>query len=204
MIKIDYKLLNSFKELGVKKAKDALSGYSEELVGKTIQKNFSFERMQSVLEASVKEANESTQSEFNESDMFIAPIQIPTFGANAVEPMKETKEVKKVVDLFTEKAETVSIETAKINEKIFVANLDDLLPPDFSPCFVPMGDKFIFYPLSYWIWDWVEKTPDWKERVVEYPRIKEHQFLYSLIYYINLYGSFTVRETRNGEYKTLI
>lgn len=210
-MKIDYDLINTFPQLGLYQSKAAIAGYAEENFGLKIQRNLSYENMVKKLEEHVAKIAPAPVEKFK--------LEVPVVDVELEEALESTpvvETVTKAVDLITKDAieniqtdaflETIKIaEMAKAvsNSNDRKADLMSLLPPDFKPCFTPMGNHETFYPLSYWINDWIQATPDWCYRINEYERIQEHKFLYTLVYYIALYGKFVIRETRNSEFVTL-
>ena len=56
----------------------------------------------------------------------------------------------------------------------------------------------------YWILDWIlENGKDWKTKIDQHPRETDHPILKTVLYYIQMHGSVTVRESRNSRYHTL-
>lgn len=208
-MKIDYDLINSYKQLGVYKSKAALGAYAEEEFGLKIQRNLSFENMIVRLEEHVKASSPITKFILNEpkTDVDLEVLTVPkveTFELDVADVNPE--DAKKIVDSIKEQltGNDISALAKQVASRNEVAKtIEEILPPDFKPCFTPMGNIETFYPLSYWINDWIQEHENWKEIIHEYPRIQEHKFLYTLLYYIHKHGSFTIRETRNGAYITL-
>ena len=54
--------------------------------------------------------------------------------------------------------------------------------------------------LSYWLYQWIENTPDWINRIVEYPNVGDRKMLKTVAYYVLLKGSVRIRESRNSAY----
>lgn len=77
------------------------------------------------------------------------------------------------------------------------------LPDNFSPNLHLMGRSPGYATLPWWIYQWIEATPDWKSRPYSFEHASAHQTLLSLIYYINRDGSVMIRETRNSSFITL-
>ncbi|QAY01275.1 inhibitor of prohead protease [Aeromonas phage ZPAH1] len=64
------------------------------------------------------------------------------------------------------------------------------------------GKQYMNCP--YWILDWILETgPTWKSKISENPRVSDHAMLKTVLYYIVINGSVTVRESRNSQYHTL-
>lgn len=106
------------------------------------------------------------------SEPILTPIKTPV-----VEIKKEQPEVKNEIIIKKEK--------------------------EFEPTFTLMGSSLSnagYYTLAWWIFDWIKKTEDWKEKINEYPNNNEHNILKTLVYYINKNGSVDVRETRNSQF----
>lgn len=78
-----------------------------------------------------------------------------------------------------------------------------VLPKGFNPSFALIGSTPGYYTLAWWLWDWIETTPDWKNKIHECQHTRDHNILYSLVYYIQKNKSVQVRETRNSKYFTL-
>lgn len=206
-MKIDYDLINSYKQLGVYKSKAALGAYAEETFGLKIQRNLSYENMVARLEehvgvpAAPKFVLTETKIDVELEDLTTPETQTFKLDVADVKP----DDAKKFVDI---KEQLTGSDISELAKHVATRNevaktIEEILPPDFKPCFTPMGNIETFYPLSYWINDWIQENENWKEIIHEYPRIQEHKFLYTLLYYIHKHGSFTIRETRNGAYITL-
>lgn len=77
------------------------------------------------------------------------------------------------------------------------------LPKDFQPSFQLMGSAPGYYTLPYWINDWIEKTPNWKENIDDCNHHNATNILKTLLYYIQRNGSVVIRESRNSKFITL-
>ncbi|ADQ53085.1 Inh inhibitor of prohead protease gp21 [Aeromonas phage 65] len=65
-----------------------------------------------------------------------------------------------------------------------------------------VGQQYMNCP--YWILDWIlENGKDWKTKIETHPRETDHPILKTVLYYIQIHGSVTVRESRNSRYHTL-
>lgn len=206
-MKIDYELISTFPQLGLYQSKAAIADYAESEFGLKIARNLSYENMVKKLEKHVGESEPASIKRTFELEIPTNDVELDAAIENTVQEITTSMD-EKIVKTITspEFIESVTIETfakAVSNSNDRKAELMNLLPPDFKPCFTPMGNHETFYPLSYWINDWIQATPDWYTRINEYERIQEHKFLYTLVYYIALYGKFVIRETRNSEYVTL-
>lgn len=205
-MKIDYELIKTFPAMGLYQSKAAIADYAESEFGLKIQRNLSFENMVKKLEDHVG-ADKAPAKPINRPDAaMIEEVQTPAPEIveikTVVVPDPELVEIQvKIPETTYEEIAEMAKVVAKTNDR--KSDLLNLLPPDFKPCFVPMGEIEGFYPLSYWINDWIQSTPDWCYKVHEYPRVQEHKFLYTLIYFIAKFGKFMIRETRNGQYVTL-
>ena len=200
-MKIDYELINTFPQLGLYQSKSAIAGYAEENFGLKIPRNLSYENMLKKLEDHVATSVPAPNSKTFKLEEPTVDVELN----DAIDSLAEDVDTV-ITDVESQYVPTVKIqemakEVAKTNDK--KTDLMNLLPPDFKPCFVPMDDVESFYPLSYWINDWIQETPDWYYKVNEYPRVQEHKFLYTLVHFIAKFGKFTIRETRNGAYVTL-
>lgn len=209
MSKLDYELINSFPQLGLYQSKAALASYAEENFGLKIQRNLAYDNMLKKLEEFVG-ADRVVVTVTKPSFVLDTPVNDPELdaaihkAADEILDMVDQHKVEVITSpdfIDSTKIETMAKEVVKSNDR--KADLMALLPPDFKPCFTPMGEIEGFYPLSYWIYDWIQETADWQWKINEYPRVQEHKFLYTLVYFIATYGKFMIRETRNGEYVTL-
>lgn len=79
----------------------------------------------------------------------------------------------------------------------------DLKQKEFFPEISLLGDKPGYYTCPWWIFDWISTTPDWKNKLSEFPYTHSINIVKSLIYYINKNGSVDIRETRNSKFYTL-
>ena len=77
------------------------------------------------------------------------------------------------------------------------------LPADFSPTVNLIGKNPGYATLPWWIYQWIDSTPDWKENPNSCPHYAAHSTILSLIYYINRNGSVLIRETRNSSFVRL-
>ena len=77
------------------------------------------------------------------------------------------------------------------------------LPENFAPAITLIGQTPGFYTLPWWIYDWITKNPDWKQRPNDYERKQELIILLSFIYFIKRDGSVKIRESRNSTFQIL-
>lgn len=80
------------------------------------------------------------------------------------------------------------------------------LPEHFSPTIILMGaggSRKGFCTLPYWIFDWINQNPNWKDDPDACLHFSARDTLRSLIYFIRRDGDVTIRETRNSSYHTL-
>ncbi|CAL1777585.1 minor head protein inhibitor of protease [Tegunavirus sp. BRC001] len=77
------------------------------------------------------------------------------------------------------------------------------LPEGFSPAFTLIGPAPGYYTLSWWIYEWIRDTPNWKTEIHRFQHASAHNTLYTLLYYIEKNGSVLIRETRNSSFITL-
>lgn len=211
-MKIDYELIDGYAQLGTYQAKSALAEYAKSTFNIKIQQNLSFENMKARLEEHV---SKNSAKEKSETKFKITTIEEELEQTKQDRKLKIKADLKDPVridasyevtkeDLEDKEIKSFADKVVEHNEQLTrKEELLGLLPPDFKPCFNPMGEIETFYPLSYWINDWIQETDNWMQKVNEYPRVQEHKFLYTLIYYIAINGQFTIRETRNSQFITL-
>lgn len=121
-------------------------------------------------------------------------------------PVVEVIEVKRIVEQEPSHIVVQAIlkeEPEAAVEKVEESIVDDVLPPGFSPAITLIGPAPGFYTLPWWIYDWITKNPDWKQRPRDYERKHELIVLLSLIYFIKRDGSVKIRESRNSTFVIL-
>lgn len=65
-----------------------------------------------------------------------------------------------------------------------------------------VGQQYMNCP--YWILDWIlENGKEWKTKIHNHPRTTDQPLLKTVLYYIQIHGSVTVRESRNSRFHTL-
>lgn len=134
-----------------------------------------------------------------------------------------------IVDAIKSGEVVITAPTTPIEDTLLV-NLPVGLPEEIDPWFPPAGynrgglisgfepDLSGFTPrinligavgqqymnCPYWILDWIlENGKDWKTKIETHPRETDHPILKTVLYYIQIHGSVTVRESRNSRYHTL-
>lgn len=137
-----------------------------------------------------------------------------------VEAMKEPEEEPIVVEIAGEvKLESVATEVVVVPEvkespvaAIFAEEAEHRAQPDtesfcdltnFRPTISLIGGGRGYYTCPWWIFDWIQNTPDWKKHPERFPHVYVHDTLKSLIYYIKRDGSVKVRETKHSQFHTL-
>lgn len=74
------------------------------------------------------------------------------------------------------------------------------LPADYSPSLIKIGPGAGYCTLPWWVYEWIESTPDWKSRPYDFPHDHSIDNVLSLIYYIKREGQVRIRETRNSRF----
>lgn len=77
------------------------------------------------------------------------------------------------------------------------------LPDNYSPSLIKIGPGAGYCTLPWWVYEWIEKTPDWKSKPNSFPHHYGVDTIMSLIYYIKREGSVRIRETRNSRFIVL-
>lgn len=77
------------------------------------------------------------------------------------------------------------------------------LPDNYSPSLIKIGPGAGYCTLPWWVYEWIEKTPDWKSKPNSFPHHYGIDTIMSLIYYIKREGSVRIRETRNSRFIVL-
>ncbi|AHY25166.1 minor head protein inhibitor of protease [Pectobacterium bacteriophage PM2] len=96
----------------------------------------------------------------------------------------------------------------EVVQKIIESEKDDQteifeLKPGYSPSLIKIGPGNGYVTLPWWIYEWISKTPDWKQKPTAFPHYHGLDSILSLIYYIKREGSVRIRETRNSSFVTL-
>lgn len=124
-----------------------------------------------------------------------AQVEIKQIEKVIESPIGEVIEPQPVLSENTiEEAVSSIIEDEKPKDILFE------LPEGFSPHLILMGKGPGYVTLPWWIYEWISKTPDWKENPTSIPHFSAYQTLFSLIYYIKRNGSVRIRETRNSRF----
>ncbi|UYD59337.1 hypothetical protein HPMBJEAJ_00238 [Aeromonas phage avDM6] len=163
---------------------------------------------------------EEFDSIVQDKEKFLAPGEVV--------PIKDLPEYIKteIVEAIQSGEVVISAPTEAIGE-IKVSQLEVNLPEEISPWvpelqpkeeislepdlsgFTPrinligaVNQQYMNCP--YWILDWIlENGKDWKTKIDQHPRETDHPILKTVLYYIQIHGSVTVRESRNSRYHTL-
>ena len=190
---IDMELIESFKELPARQAKNALVDYVQQFGITGLKKNKKFDD----LLAEVKD-------QLNESEVVKEPT--PKKRKKKKEPEVVEVEPPKPEPVVEEKVEVItSIPIDSEEIEIKPEKEKPVLSPKFRPAFNMLGSskhtRYINIP--YWIHDWIKSTPDWELKLEEYPNQHERKYMDTLVYFILKEGSIRVRETRNSRYDVL-
>lgn len=117
--------------------------------------------------------------------------------------------------IISDNGEVKKIKNEELNQESFNEAMDKLvkivqesekefvLPDGFSPNVNLLGKNPGYVTLPWWIYQWIEATPDWKSKPTSFTHPSAHQTLFSLLYYIKRDGFVRIRETRNSRFYTL-
>ena len=199
---LNYEYIEQIRALGGKEAKMQLDAYAQEF-GVSLQRNKSFDNMLLNLENAEKTQPEETTG-FTTSDLIDSVDEVE---AN-VEEIPENEYQEPQEDLVTEPEvipEYVEPEPVAYSEPEYVepepVQTTSGLPEGFVPKFNLIGNPG-YYTLNWAIYDWITQNEDWKQKIHE-ARDVFQETLYALLYYIEVEGSVTIRETRNSQWYTL-
>lgn len=137
------------------------------------------------------------------------PLAVEAIKNVATETPQETlveEPQEKVEPVVVNIVKTVKEEPRKVELNIVLekeVDEDYQLPDDFSPSIILMGKAPGYYTLPWWIYQWIEENPNWKQNPNKCPHYHALSILKSLLYYIKRDGSIMIRETRNSSFKTL-
>lgn len=213
-----------------KETKTKLAEYGAEF-GIVLKKSRTIEGMVADLQAGFKELSETPMPEDNDglsiSDLIDADDELAgknDFIDGVDEAKVEAKllfdapsdlpEVVEVVEVVEEPVveepvvETVAYTAEVVDEPVIEAPVIPepqgyVVPSDFSPTLIKIGPNNGYCTLPWWIYDWIAKTPDWKNTPNSFPHAYGVDTIISLIYYIQREGSVRIRETRNSSFVTL-
>lgn len=226
---IDKDYINELRALEDKKeAKDKLAEYAEQY-GIKVKKNRSFDNIVLDIEQALKELSEEPMPDndgLSISDLIVAADEAEglNFADEEVNPeaallidapvKSDIKIGIKTEDVEDEIPEDVTVlkEDIPFDKEKFEQAVTDIksekpkfkLPAGFSPNLLIIGKNPGYATVPWWIYKWISENPDWKERPTDFQHPSAHPTLFSLIYYINRYGSILIRETRNSSFVTLI
>lgn len=105
--------------------------------------------------------------------------------------------VESPVEPINEEALKEAIQKIADSEKMFK------LPENYSPSLIKIGPGAGYCTLPWWVYEWIEKNPDWKSKPNSFPHHYGVDTLLSLIYYIKREGQVRIRETRNSSFVIL-
>ncbi|ASU00161.1 inhibitor of prohead protease [Aeromonas phage AS-zj] len=105
--------------------------------------------------------------------------------------------------------ELIEDEKKFVKEKMNLETTKDTQEPDLTYGFKPkvnligaVGNQYLNCP--YWILDWIlEKGPSWKSIIDTHEREPDKALLKTVLYYIQINGSVTLRESRNSRFHTI-
>lgn len=184
--------IESFRHLGRKESKGALADLAMETWGIDLNKQRSFDNMILDLESELMVRGidldlTSTQDSEASEAVTVEPEAEVVTPVESVEVAPEVK-VEPSVDASPEEPVT-PIQPVK-------------LPEGFVPAFALTGrEGYIVVP--WWIHEWIEKTPDWKNNIDKCRIYNSRRTLETLVYYIEKNGSVMIRETRNSRFVVL-
>lgn len=204
---IDQAYIDEIKTLGVKESKEKLAEYAAQF-NIVVKKTRSFDNMVADIRTELEKlASEPmpeqpstglTISDLIQADDEISgnsvfedeakPEAIAALRGNLVESSNETVngpvEPEKLAEIVAEKPKATHFE----------------LPENFSPTIILMGKAPGYYTLPWWIYEWIEKNPDWKSNPESCQHYHALPVLKSLIYYIKRDGNVKIRESRNSRF----
>ena len=214
-----------------KTAKTELADYAKQFDIK-VKKTLTLENMIEVVQGELSKMesdmkNDSAQAEgLTPMDLILATdvaddkVIDPAASESLVETLRAIEEP--IVDEVVEevKPEPVPVEIVVVQEvkespvaAIFAEEAEHRAQPDtesmadigdFRPTLLLMGrDGRGWATLPFWIWDWIQKNPEWKKYPERFPHYYGIDTLKSLIYYIKRDGSVKIRETRNSQFHNL-
>lgn len=225
---LDYDYIEEMRSLDNKDAKSMLADYGKTF-GIDLKKTKSFDNMLADLEKEAKKLNDEPMPEENDGvsisdlieDKYEEPEELILDEIGKPEISIRVGDEKldhEISEELQAKAEEKGLKLVKtegnssledaiaevIEEKLVVENPSKFkLPDDYAPRLALMGRNPGFMTLPWWIYEWVSKTEDWKDRPADFPHPTAHDTLFTLLYYINRDGSVIVRETRNSKFVTL-
>lgn len=184
--------IESFRGLGRKESKGALADFAMENWGIDLNKQRSFDNM--VLDL--------------ESELMTRDIDVDLTSDSLPEVETETKVEHSVVATPEPLVDAVvSVEEVKTAGTIVADNVTEPRQVEFSEKFVPafmlQGPGAGYTVLSWWIYDWIKHTTDWKYNISKCRIYNARPILETLAYYIERDGSVTIRETRNSQFIVL-
>lgn len=206
---LDMQYIEEIRVLDKKEAKDKLDEYASQF-GIKLKKTKSFENMLADLETEFKALSDEPLPEDNvgisisdliddEKEELPELVQLED-SPEAVITVIEVDNIPEDAICIPEAA-TVEEITKIIEDNAVVIESEKFeLPEGFSPHFELIGKAPGYCTLPWWIYEWISKNPDWKEKPTSFEHASAHQTLLSLIYYINRDGSVMVRETRNSSF----
>lgn len=199
------------KELTPKEAKQKLAEYAKESFNFDVKRTRSFDNIISDIEDHIKQYNieagldEPEEGSFSPTD-FVDEINtlvmkgedIPVVEEIVVpEPVQEVKpdliKMQEIAGIFIE---TASSELPSVQEAFE-------LKDTFNPTIILIGRSPGYYNLPWWIFEWIQRTPDWKSDPKSFEHQSAHSTLLSLIYYINRDGQVRIRETKHSKFHVL-
>lgn len=214
-----------------KKAKDELADYAKEL-GIKVRKTLSFDNMVAHIEEELQKLKSEMDDTTSGDGTSITDLinAADTADGKVVFDEVDPELVKEFEDTKTD-SEPVSVEPAPVVEEepvsvpepepikegnSFIAMLSESVAPKptpnteelcdltgFRPTITLIGGGRGYYTCPWWIFDWIQNTPDWKAHPEKFPHAYVLDTLKSLIYYIKRDGSVKVRETKHSQFHTL-
>ena len=215
---LDQAYIDELKTLGVKESKEKLAEYASQF-NIVVKKTRSFDNIVADIRTELERlASEPMPEQPTEglsiSDLIQADDEIS--GNSVFEPEAKPEALAALRGNLAESpkediVEHAVVEVVKETAKILEPVLDEkpvvkpkstqfLLPENFSPTVILIGKAPGYCTLPWWIYEWIEKNPDWKLNPDACPHYHAIAVLKSLIYYINRDGNVKIRETRNSRY----
>lgn len=127
----------------------------------------------------------------------VIEVKVPEVELRVESPIGEVISPQPVLSENTLEEAVSKIIESEAKEDIFE------LPAKFAPSLIKLGPGAGYCTLPWWIYEWITKNPDWKEKPNQFPHHYGLSTIYSLIYYIKREGQVRIRETRNSRFFVL-
>ncbi|WJZ28084.1 minor head protein inhibitor of protease [Serratia phage 92A1] len=201
-----------------KEAKKKLLDYAKESFNLDVKKSKGFDSIIADIEEHIRQYNEEAGidepvegsfsptdfvDEANELAMKGEELTIPEIKIGSPimpEVVIETPELK-VVERVSEVPHEEQLEKLRESVEKELPEIYDI--KDFQPTIVMIGRSPGYYNLPWWIFEWIQRTPDWKKSPKKFEHSSAHDTLLSLIYFIKRDGQIRIRETKHSRFHVL-